>query len=157
MISRDTYIELTKFGIVGSLCFGLDLVLYYTLTEYFGAPTYLGKSISVISATFLNYYLNKTWTWGQSNRDSKRFAKYLALYVVSGLLNVVSNEIFFNIFPKNEFQMLIIDPQALLQKPFLTIKLNKLFAVIGATVVGMVVNYIGQKLWVFKEETPTDK
>ena len=121
MISRDTYIELTKFGIVGSLCFGLDLVLYYTLTEYFGAPTYLGKSISVISATFLNYYLNKTWTWGQSNRDSKRFAKYLA------------------------------------QKPFLTIKLNKLFAVIGATVVGMVVNYIGQKLWVFKEETPTDK
>ena len=157
MISRDTYIELTKFAIVGSLCFGLDLVLYYTLTEYFGAPTFLGKSIGVISATFLNYYLNKTWTWGQNNKDTKRFAKYMALYFVSGLLNVVSNEIFFNIFPKNEFQMLIIDPQALLQKPFLTIKLNKLFAVLGATIVGMVVNYIGQKLWVFKEDTSADK
>lgn len=153
MISRDTYIELTKFGIVGGLCFGLDLALYYFLTEVFGVPTFVGKSISVISATFLNYYLNKTWTWGQSNRDSKRFAKYLALYAISGLLNVLSNELFLNILPNNEFQMFITDPSAAVQKPFLALKLDKFLAVIGATIVGMVVNFVGQKLWVFKEAT----
>ena len=152
MISRDTYIELTKFGVVGGLCFGLDLALYYFLTEMFGVPTYAAKSISVISATFLNYYLNKTWTWGQSNRDSKRFAKYLALYVVSGSLNVASNEVFLNIIPDREFQMFILDPMASAQKPFLTLKIDKFLAVIGATIVGMIVNFIGQKLWVFKEE-----
>lgn len=156
MISRDTYIELTKFGIVGGLCFALDLGLYYGLTEMIGLPTYVGKSISVISATFLNYYLNKTWTWGHNNRDNKRFAKYLLLYALSGFLNVVSNEIFLRILPDNEFQMLVIQPAQEIQKPFLTLKLDKFLAVIGATLVGMVVNFLGQKLWVFKNVSDTE-
>lgn len=103
----------------------------------------------------MNYYLNKTWTWGQSNRDSKRFAKYLALYIVSGSLNVASNEVFLNIIPDREFQMFILDPMASVQKPFLALKIDKFLAVIGATIVGMIVNFIGQKLWVFREEEST--
>jgi putative flippase GtrA len=39
------------------------------------------------------------------------------------------------------------------QTPFLTLKLDKFLAVIGATVVGMIVNFLGQKLWVFKANT----
>jgi len=148
LINRDTYIELTKFGIVGSICFGLDLALYYFLTEFFGAPTFVGKSVSVVSATFLNYYLNKTWTWGHD--DHSRFGKYLALYVVSGLLNVLSNELFLYTLPNTEFQMFIAEKGKALMEPFLSIKLDKFLAVIGATLVGMVVNFIGQKLWVFK-------
>jgi putative flippase GtrA len=150
LISRDTYIELTKFGIVGGLCFALDMGIYYGLTEMAGFPTYLAKSVSVISATFLNYYLNKTWTWGQDNRDRTRFVKYLALYAISGLMNVGSNEIFLRILPDNEFQMLIWHKESIVQTPFLTLKLDKFLAVIGATVVGMIVNFLGQKLWVFK-------
>jgi putative flippase GtrA len=155
LISRDTYIELTKFGIVGGLCFGLDLGIYYWLTEAFMAPTFVGKSISVVLATVLNYYLNKTWTWGQNNRDNRRFAKYILLYTVSGLLNVLSNEMFLKMIPMREFQMFIMDPLAEVQKPFLTFKLNKFIAVIGATAVGMAVNFVGQKLWVFREEKST--
>lgn len=151
MISRDTYIELTKFGIVGGICFGLDLSIYYGLTEMAGTPTFLAKSISVLAATTVNYYLNKTWTWGQSNRDHRRFARYMALYTISGLLNVVSNEVFLKLLPEREFQMFIMDPLAAVQKPFLTLKLDKFLAVIGATVVGMIVNFVGQKLWVFRE------
>lgn len=151
MISRDTYIELTKFGIVGGICFGLDLSIYYGLTEMAGTPTILAKSIGVVMATLVNYYLNKTWTWGQNNRDGKRFARYIALYTISGVLNVVSNEVFLKILPPQEFQMFIMDPLAEVQKPFLTLKLDKFLAVIGATLVGMVVNFVGQKLWVFKE------
>jgi putative flippase GtrA len=150
LISRDTYIELTKFGIVGSICFGFDLATYYALTEAFAVPTFVGKAAGVILATLLNYYLNKSWTWGQSNRNSKRFAKYILLYAISGLLNVLSNELFLTILPNREFQMFISDPAISVQKPFLAFKLNKFIAVIGATLVGMVVNFIGQKLWVFK-------
>ena len=152
MISRDTYIELTKFGIVGGLCFGLDFGIYYGLTEMWGVPTFMAKTISVISATFLNYYLNKTWTWGHSNRDTKRFAKYLFLYAISGVMNVVSNEVFLRILPDNEFQMLIFQKAKAVQEPFLTLKLDKFLAVIGATIVGMIVNFLRQKLWVFKNE-----
>jgi putative flippase GtrA len=148
VISRDTYIELTKFGIVGSICFGMDLGLYYFLTEVFSTPTFVAKSVSVVSATFLNYYLNKTWTWGHD--DHSRFGKYLLLYAVSGLLNVLSNEIFLHVRPDKLFQMYVLDPGQNIPKPFFSLKLDKFLAVIAATGVGMVVNFIGQKLWVFK-------
>jgi putative flippase GtrA len=151
MISRETYIELTKFGIVGAMCFGMDLSIYYGLTMLPWMPTFVAKSLSVVSSTLFNYYLNKTWTWGQNNRDAKRFTRYIALYSVSGLLNVLSNELFLQWLPDNEFQMLIVHTEQAIQKPFFTIKLDKFLAVIGATVVGMVVNFIGQKWWVFKE------
>lgn len=148
MISRDTYIELTKFGIVGSICFGFDLGLYYFLTEFFAAPTFVGKSISVASATFLNYYLNRSWTWGHD--DHSRFAKYLALYAISGLLNVASNEIFLKVLPKQLLNANITNLDTNMVRTLATIKLDKFIAVLGATVIGMVVNFIGQKLWVFK-------
>ncbi len=151
MISRETYIELTKFGIVGVLCFGLDLNIYYGLTTLPWIPTFIAKSISVVSSTLFNYYLNKSWTWGQNNRDAKRFTRYVALYSISGLLNVLSNELFLQWLPDNEFQMLIMHTELAIQKPFFTIKLDKFIAVIGATLVGMMVNFIGQKWWVFKE------
>jgi putative flippase GtrA len=154
LITRDTYIELTKFGIVGSICFGLDLATYYALTEAILVPTFVGKAAGVVLATLLNYYLNKSWTWGQTNRNSKRFAKYILLYAISGLLNVLSNELFLRVLPSREFQMFISDPAISIQKPFLAFKLNKFIAVIGATLVGMVVNFVGQKLWVFKSSFP---
>lgn len=149
MISRDTYIELTKFGIVGGLCFGLDLAIYYGLTAS-GLDTWMAKSLSVVSATFLNYYLNKTWTWGHSHKDNKRFRNYLILYGVSGALNVISNSFFLKILPDHEFSMVILNKSGEVLRNFLTIKLDKFLAVIGATIVGMIVNFIGQKLWVFK-------
>ncbi len=156
MISRDTYIELTKFAIVGAICFGLDLSLYYGLTVMLGLPTFVAKALSVISATMFNYYLNKTWTWGQSNHDPRRFAKYVLLYSISGLLNVLSNEAFLKWLPDNEFQMLIIHAEQAVQQPFFTIKIDKILAVLGATMVGLLVNFIGQKTWVFKElKNPT--
>lgn len=101
-------------------------------------------------ATGINYYLNTTWTWGQNNRDKKRFARYMALYAVSGMLNVLSNELFLSMLPDNEFQMFIMNKSLAVQKPFFTMKLDKFMAVIGATVVGMLVNFLGQKRWVFK-------
>lgn len=151
MINRDTYIELTKFGIVGCICFGLDLTLYYGLTEGLGFTTWLGKGCSVVTATTVNYYLNKSWTWGKSSSDNSRFSRYMLLYALSGMLNVLSNEVFLGILPDNEFQMFIMNKNLLVQKPFFTIKLDKFLAVMGATVVGMIVNFVGQKRWVFKD------
>jgi putative flippase GtrA len=156
VISRDTYIELTKFGIVGGICFGLDLSMYYGLTEMMGFATWLAKGSSVVVATLVNYQLNKSWTWGKSSSDNSKFTRYMMLYAVSGLLNVVSNELFLKTLPDNEFQMFILDSGRQLQKPFFTIKLDKFLAVMGATVVGMVVNFLGQKLWVFNDAKNPD-
>ncbi len=150
MISSKTYIALTKFGIVGGLSFFLDLSIYYALSQFI--PTYIAKSTAIVLATVLNYQLNKAWTWGQKDRDNQRLAKYIALYVLSGTMNVLSNEFFLHILPNAELVLNLDYPQEALKTSIFAVKVDKLFAVIFATIVGMVVNFIGQKLWVFKEK-----
>ncbi len=150
MISSKTYIALTKFGIVGGLSFFLDLSIYYALSQF--VPTYIAKSTAIVLATILNYQLNKAWTWGQKDRDNKRLAKYVMLYAVSGIMNVISNEIFLVVLPNAELILNLDYPKETLNMPIFAVKIDKFFAVIFATIVGMVVNFIGQKLWVFKEK-----
>jgi len=150
LISSKTYIALTKFGIVGGLSFFLDLSIYYTLSQF--VPTYIAKSTAIVLATILNYQLNKAWTWGQKDRDNKRLAKYVMLYAVSGIMNVISNEIFLIALPNAELILNLDYPKESLNMPIFAVKIDKFFAVIFATIVGMVVNFIGQKLWVFKEK-----
>ncbi len=128
----------------------MDLSIYYFLSQFI--PTYLAKSLAIVLATVLNYQLNKAWTWKQKGRDNQRLVKYIALYVLSGTMNVLSNEFFLHILPDAELVLNLDYPSQALKMAVFAVKVDKLFAVIFATVVGMVVNFIGQKLWVFKEK-----
>ncbi len=153
MISRDTYIQLTKFGIVGGISFGVDVVIYYLLSGLLGWPTILSKTISVVISTMVNYYLNTTWTWGQNQRDKKRFTKYMILYCISGSANVFSNELFLHLLPNSEIALQFFNHENQeTAKELLRLKFDKLAAIILATIVGMIANFLGQKLWVFKQK-----
>ena len=152
MISRDTYIQLTKFGIVGGLSFAVDLVIYYFLSEFVGLPTYVAKGISVVAATLFNYYLNTKWTWRQTEKDKGRFARYMLLYVMSGLMNVGANEFFLHSLTESNINIFFQNIQMSNTSELLSFKFHKLAAVILATIVGMIVNFLGQKLWIFKEK-----
>jgi putative flippase GtrA len=67
LITSKTYIALTKFGIVGGLSFVIDISVYYFLSQFL--PTSIAKSIGILVATYVNYQLNKYWTWGQKGND----------------------------------------------------------------------------------------
>lgn len=150
MISSKTYIALTKFGIVGGLSFFFDLSIYYTLSQFL--PTYVAKSVAIVLATIINYQLNKAWTWKQKGRNNQMLAKYVLLYALSGTMNVLSNEFFLMVLPNAELVLNIDYPKQALDVPIFAVKIDKFFAVIFATIMGMIVNFIGQKLWVFEEK-----
>ena len=150
MISSKTYIALTKFAIVGGLSFFIDLSVYYLLSQTI--QTFIAKSLGIVLATWVNYQLNKRWTWGQKNKNKDRFARYIALYTFSGILNVISNEIFLSHLPIADLTLNLNYPGQNLNTDIFAVKINKFFAVIFATAIGMMMNFIGQKIWVFKEK-----
>jgi putative flippase GtrA len=150
VISSKTYIALTKFAIVGGLSFFIDLSVYYLLSQTM--QTFIAKSLGIILATWVNYQLNKRWTWGQKNKNKDRFARYIALYTFSGILNVISNEIFLSHLPIADLTLNLNYPGQNLNTDIFAVKINKFFAVIFATAIGMMMNFIGQKIWVFKEK-----
>ena len=149
MISSKTYIALTKFGLVGGLSFVIDISVYYFLSQFL--PTSIAKSIGILVATYVNYQLNKYWTWGQKDKNKGRLVKYLALYAVSGITNVGTNELLLHYLPNAEFSTNLIFPSNDV-KHLLSFKVDKIVAVLGATLMGMVINFLGQKLWVFTEK-----
>lgn len=148
MISSKTYIALTKFGIVGGLSFFIDFSIYYLVSQYL--PTYVAKSISTITSTYVNYQLNKHWTWGQKESKKGLLPKYLTLYAISGLMNVLTNEYLLHALPHAELSANLIFPDS--TKHLFSFKVDKIFAVLGATIMVMVINFLGQKLWVFTEK-----
>ena len=153
MISSKTYIALTKFGVVGGLSFMIDLGIYYSLSQF--VPTYIAKATAIVLATMVNYYMNKSWTWGKSDKSRQRLFKYLFLYAISGTINVLANEYFLQTLPQ-AFLSLDIISATNVTKQLAAVKINKFFAVIIATVFGMIVNFLGQKIWVFKQSSNQD-
>ena len=151
MISRDTYIALTKFGIVGGLSFFVDLSVYYGLSQFIA--TWMAKSAGIIVATYVNYQLNKHWTWGASDLNTMRLAKYLLLYTLSGSANVISNELLLAGLPKMELNAMVTILNSGYEFGLAAVKIHKFVAVIAATALGMVINFLGQKIWVFKAES----
>ena len=79
------------------------------------------------------------------------------LYALSGGINVGTNEFMLALLPNWELQLNLILPQVgdILDnhnggiEQLFAVKIDKLFAVLTATVVGMGINFLGQKLWVF--------
>jgi hypothetical protein len=82
------------------------------------------------------------------------------LYAISGSVNVLTNELLLSVLPDWILQLNVVFPNKLVgdeiikntflgSKQLFAVKIDKLFAVLTATVVGMMINFIGQKLWVF--------
>ncbi len=151
LISSKTYIAITKFGIVGGLSFIIDISVYYLLSQFL--PTAIAKSLGIIVATYVNFQLNKHWTWGQKESKKGLLVKSLMLYLISGLTNVGTNELLLHYIPDFELAANFVYPNSTqIMKHIFSVKVDKIAAVLGATIVGMVINFMGQKLWVYSEK-----
>jgi len=143
--------ELIKFTLIGILAVLVDLTVYYLLLNVlpenvasFASNEAISKTISFLCGMVVTYSLNKLWTWKQRDRSNKRLVKFTVLYGVSLFLNVFTNSTLLYILENN---------QDIYDVPF-----KYFIAFIGATGMSAVVNFVGQKFWVFRvrgEESDT--
>ena len=166
MALYQTSKQITKFTISGIIAVFFDFAVYYGLSNLFGHADgdFVGgmhwndayKGLGFISGTFVTYNLNKFWTWRQSDRNSKRLYNFLALYFISFVVNVLINKWGLMQFGDHEIAVQWRIFESVSQYKETTIaafKTDKLMAFVLATAVSSIVNFIGQKIWVFKEKT----
>jgi putative flippase GtrA len=142
-ISMALKLELAKFTLIGIAAVAVDLVCYYALLELFGDSTpdqlsheSVAKAISFLCGMTVTYTANKYWTWKKSDRSKLRVAKFSLLYGISLCVNVGSNYLLIKNLPE-----IITFPEG---------KHVYFAAFIGATLISASMNFVGQKLWVFK-------
>ena len=135
--------ELIKFTLIGILAVLVDLGVYWTLLNIL--PEHVlaiisneafAKTISFLCGMVVTYSLNKLWTWKQRDRSNKRLVKFAVLYGVSLFLNVFTNSTVLYILEHN--------------KDIYDVPYKYFIAFIGATGMSAIVNFAGQKFWVFR-------
>ena len=117
--------QLIRFIVVGCTAVIVDFLGYMLLLNIFEhAPA---KTLSFIAGTIVAYIFNKYWTFQKGDTGHADLIKFIFLYSVTLGANVLINQI-----------SILLLPQYLL------------LAFLFATGTSTVLNFIGQKWWVFK-------
>jgi putative flippase GtrA len=127
--------EFLRYLFSGFSAVGTDLLTYSFLLEPMGPSP--AKTLSFIAATMVSYTLNKFWTFKQAEHSWREMFSFALLYSVSLIANVLVNKIALFIVHVHVPPLVQVEYQ---------------IAWLMATGTSTVLNYIGQKFWVFKKK-----
>ncbi len=121
--------QLLRFVLTGGFSAGVDFGLLKLLSEAFGVQVDLAKALSFIAGTLTAYLINRRWTFGAAPSRS-RFIKVMVLYALTFVIQVGLFHVAFNALEG--------DGQA------------KLIAFVIAQGTATVINFIVQRVWIFR-------
>lgn len=118
--------DLLRFIFVGGCSTIIDFIIYMLLSLQ--CTITISKGISMIFASFFSYYFNKNYTFDVKEKTTVAYiTKFYVVFVANWSSNLLTNYVVYN-------------------RCF-----SKTIAFICATLVGITVNYLGQKYVVFKK------
>jgi len=128
--------QLLYFIIIGVIATVFDFVIYTALSSVL--PYTISKSISFVLGSALAYLLNKFFTFKQPVHSTRELMRFISLYATTLVANVLVNAIALGQLP-------------VFIGSLLTWETIIILAFIIATGVSTVLNFLGQKFWVFRQ------
>jgi putative flippase GtrA len=125
-MTRVSKRELGAFLVFGCTAVAIDFITY-TLLLYF-LPHSPAKALSFLAGTLVSYTGNKIWTFQSTSKVRHDLVPFYTLYLCSLAVNVAINK-----------AVLIVEPTWIVP------------AFLAATGTSTVINFSGQKWWVFKK------
>ena len=116
--------EVKRFLVAGFSAVGTDLITYYILLNFLHHD--IAKAVSFLLGTIVAFVINKYWTFEKHEKSYKEMLQFGVLYATTLGVNVLTNRF-------------VLDTSEMVFLAFLI-----------ATGVSTVLNFTGQKWWVFK-------
>jgi putative flippase GtrA len=116
--------ELKLFLIAGLSAVAMDFITYYVMLNFLHHN--IAKTLSFILGTIVAFVVNKYWTFERYEKTYKQIFQFIILYSATLFINVMVNR-------------LVLDYAGLVLLAFLI-----------ATATSTILNFTGQKWWVFK-------
>ena len=117
--------ELWRFVLGGGAAVAVDFLCYRGLL-FWGVPIFEAKYVGFVVGAAVGFVIQKYWTFKSQGVLRREIPKYVALYMLSAFVNAESNNIILDIYPLTWL------------------------AFLGATGISTVMNYLGQKFFVFR-------
>ena len=121
--------QIFYFVVIGTIGVSIDYIIYTFILNFLSID--ISKTLGFVSGALFNFFMNRKITFSVSDVVERRLLKFFLLYCLTLYLNVTINKVAANFFISNTFNIQI--------------------AFILATSVSTVINFIGQKFWVFKK------
>jgi putative flippase GtrA len=123
--------QIISFFSIGIFSFSIDAGVYFVLISYIGTGLIFSKTISFMLGTLNSYIFNRTLTFQSNIRHDLGASKHYLVYGFSLLCNVSINFYIVNQLAdyNNSYQV----------------------AFITATVLSVIINFLGLKFFVFKK------
>ncbi len=163
---KKSFLQLLKFGLIGVSNTVVDLIVCRALQALFGtfsaAPIltyYLPKVIGYACGIANSYFWNSRWTFREERRrDAREIVLFVAVNLVTLGLSLGLMYLFKNVCGLDAWWM-----RTLGENWFTKIVSGDFFCTVLSTGVALIVNFIGNKLLVFRrredepKEEPTEK
>ena len=117
--------QFKSYSTVGLISLAVDAIVYVFLSDFLLFSKSSSKIISFIIASINSFFLNKLFTFRINVFNYKEPLKFILLYLISLIANSSAHDFFLNI-------------------------IDGLWPFLIATLVSVIINFTGQKLWVFK-------
>ena len=124
---RLFYRQFISYSMIGIISLLIDIIVYILLSDFFLISKSLSKIISFILASINSFLGNKIFTFKLKSYNFREPLKFILLYSVSLIANSSTHDFFLNVF--DGFMPFII-----------------------ASIVSIIINFGGQKIWVFKNK-----
>ena len=121
------YRQFVSYSMIGIISLLIDIIVYVLLSDFFLISKSLSKIISFILASINSFLGNKIFTFKLKSYNFREPLKFILLYSVSLIANSSTHDFFLNVF--DGFLPFII-----------------------SSIVSIIINFGGQKLWVFKNK-----
>lgn len=120
------YQSIIRFIIIGGSSTLIDFAIYMIISNYIDIA--IAKAISMTIAAIFSFIFNRKWTFNNTgNTNIVQITKYILCQLVNIIVNSTTNSLFYSVSN------------------------NKLISFVIATGCAMIVNYMLQKMVVFKE------
>jgi len=132
MMKNRILLELNKFLFVGTIAVCLDWGIYLALTNFFGVEAVLAKAMSYMIGTIFAFIANGRLVF-QTDLGTINLLKHLLLYTFTLLANTLVIAFWeSNFFSDSHIRVGV--------------------ALLTATFVSTVINFVGMRFWVFKNK-----
>ena len=148
---KKSFLQLIKFILIGASNTLIDLVVTFALNAIFGIY-YLAKIIGYACGILNSYFWNSRWTFrDERRRDAREIVLFIAVNLVTLGLSLLLQWIFRDKLQLGAWWM------RTLGENFLTKLLNgERFCLLLATGIALIVNFLGNKLLVFRKKEQSE-
>ena len=146
---KKSFVQLLKFGLIGVSNTLLDLVVTFVLNAVFGIY-YLAKIIGYVCGIANSYFWNSRWTFREERRrDVREIVSFIAINLVTLGLSLALQWVLRDLWHLDAWWT------GAMGETFFTKLINgERFCLLLASGIALIVNFIGNKLFVFRRKDP---